>query len=137
MPTDAQAAVNGPEVVHEVNLGLGDASAWAWGCDLSYDYVSINAVSKSEHLETHSPGLKRRLLVEALSYIHRFAGKIAVIKYAGAAMQRDDLKDAFAEDLVLLKASGLLPVVVHEVDPKSPEPLSGWGRNRNSSMACG
>ena len=112
------AAPQGPEVVYEIDLHSGQASAWAWGCDLSYDYVSINAVTKSEPLQTHSPGLKRRLLVEALTYIKRFSGRLAVIKYGGAAMIREELKDAFAEDLVLLCASGLLPVVVHGGGPE-------------------
>ena len=125
--TGEQATVTGPEVRFEIDLGAGDASATAWGCDLSYDYVSINAVSKAEPLQTHSPGLKRRLLVEALTYIKRFAGRLAVIKYGGAAMLREDLMDAFAEDVVLLKASGLLPVVVHGGGPEISRTLERLG----------
>ena len=62
-PTGETAALTGPEVRVDIALGMGDAAAWAWGCDLSYDYVTINAVGKTEPLESHSPGLKRRLLV--------------------------------------------------------------------------
>ena len=41
--TDAKEALEGPEVVIAIDLGLGDASATVFGCDLSYDYVRINA----------------------------------------------------------------------------------------------
>lgn len=126
-PTGRPVAVPGPKVRVEIDLGIGEATAWAWGCDLSYDYVSINAVTKQDPLETHSPGLKRRLLVEALTYIRRFHGRLAVIKYGGAAMVRDSLKDAFAEDLVLLSSAGLLPVVVHGGGPEISRMLEKLG----------
>lgn len=125
--TGAPVDVPGPEVRYVLELHAGDAQASAWGCDLAYDYVSINAVTKADPLETHSPGLKRRLLVEALGYIRRFAGHIAVIKYGGAAMLRDDLKDDFAEDLVLLQAAGLRPVVVHGGGPEISRTLERLG----------
>ena len=41
--TDAKEALEGPEVLIAIDLGLGDASATVFGCDLSYDYVRINA----------------------------------------------------------------------------------------------
>ncbi|MBR56838.1 MAG: arginine biosynthesis protein ArgJ [Myxococcales bacterium] len=128
VPTGRSATLKGPEVTYTVQLGLGEYDAWAWGCDMSYGYVSINAVSKSEPLETHSPGLKRRLLVEALSYIQKFVGRIAVIRYGGASMIREDLKDAFAEDLVLLQAAGLRPVVVHGGENDISETLRRMGK---------
>tara|TARA_R110002072_G_scaffold208301_5_gene365847 strand:+ start:118 stop:2169 length:2052 start_codon:yes stop_codon:yes gene_type:complete len=126
-PTGARADVRKPEVSYLIELGLGEGRATAWGCDLSYDYVTINAVTKSDPLETHSPGLKRRLLVEALSYIRRFKNRLAVIKYGGAAMLRDDLKDAFAEDVALLKSAGLQPVVVHGGGPEISRTLAQLG----------
>ena len=125
--TGEQANVNGPEVRFVVDLGGGPGQGTAWGCDLSYDYVSINAVTKADPLRTHSPGLKRRLLVEALSYIKRFDGKLAVIKYGGAAMLREDLMDSFAEDVVLLNAAGLRPVVVHGGGPEISRTLERLG----------
>ncbi len=137
VPTGRSATLKGPEVTYIVDLGLGDDQAWAWGCDMSYGYVSINAVSKSEPLETHSPGLKRRLLVEALSYIQKFVGRIAVIRYGGASMIREDLKDAFAEDLVLLQAAGLRPVVVHGGEHDITETLRRMGKTTNGSTENG
>lgn len=126
-PTGARVDVSLPRVHYRIELGLGEGGAVAWGCDLSYDYVSINAVTKADPLETHSPGLKRRLLVECLNYTRRFHGKLAVIKYGGAAMLREVLKDAFAEDLVLLKAAGLQPVVVHGGGPEISRTLDRLG----------
>jgi acetylglutamate kinase len=52
-------------------------------------------------------------LLEALPYIREFSGKTVVIKYGGAAMAEDDLREGFAKDVVLLKYVGLNPVVVH------------------------
>ena len=56
---------------------------------------------------------KADVLVESLPYIRTFSGKTIVIKYGGAAMTQDKLKDGFAEDVVLLKYVGLNPVLVH------------------------
>jgi acetylglutamate kinase len=57
-------------------------------------------------------------LLEALPYIRRFAGKTVVIKYGGHAMVDDDLKRAFAHDVVLLRYVGIQPVVVHGGGPQ-------------------
>ena len=42
-PVEASAQLAGPEVSIRVDLHLGDADALAWGCDLSEEYVHINA----------------------------------------------------------------------------------------------
>lgn len=115
-----------PRVDVLVELSDGEARATAWGCDLSYDYVKINAdytsmivqqpdgmMTKEENVANYSPAFKRTLLVEALKYIGHFSGQIAVVKYGGAAMVKESLKVAFAEDIALLKKVGLKPVVIH------------------------
>jgi acetylglutamate kinase len=56
-------------------------------------------------------------LLEALPYIREFHGKTIVIKYGGAAMTDDVLKEEFARDVVLLKYVGMNPVVVHGGGP--------------------
>lgn len=61
---------------------------------------------------------RAEILLEALPYIRRFAGRTIVIKYGGHAMADDDLKGAFARDVVLLKAVGINPVVVHGGGPQ-------------------
>ena len=56
-------------------------------------------------------------LLEALPYIRQFHGRTLVIKYGGAAMRDEELREAFATDVVLLKYVGLNPVVVHGGGP--------------------
>jgi len=56
-------------------------------------------------------------LLEALPYIREFHGKTVVIKYGGAAMEEDALREEFARDVVLLKYVGLNPIVVHGGGP--------------------
>jgi acetylglutamate kinase len=56
-------------------------------------------------------------LLEALPYIRDFHGRTVVIKYGGAAMIDDELKEEFARDVVLLKYVGMNPVVVHGGGP--------------------
>ena len=58
------------------------------------------------------------VLIEALPYIQRFCGKTFVIKYGGHAMEAVDLRESFAQDVVLLKAVGINPVVVHGGGPQ-------------------
>jgi acetylglutamate kinase len=123
-----------------VELAEGSARAVAWGCDLSYDYVKINAdysalitqradggVAKDDRVSHYTPALKKALLAEALKYISAFSGQIAVIKYGGAAMVKEGLKDAFAEDVSLLKKVGLKPVVVHGGAPEITRTLEKLG----------
>ncbi len=58
------------------------------------------------------------VLLEALPYIREFQGRTVVIKYGGAAMLDEDLREAFAKDVVLLKYVGLNPVIVHGGGPE-------------------
>jgi acetylglutamate kinase len=57
-------------------------------------------------------------LLEALPYIREFHGRTIVIKYGGAAMQDEELREAFARDVVLLKYVGMNPVIVHGGGPE-------------------
>ena len=61
---------------------------------------------------------KAETLVEALPYLQRYAGKTFVVKYGGHAMGDPELAHDFAEDVVLLKAVGINPVVVHGGGPQ-------------------
>jgi acetylglutamate kinase len=58
------------------------------------------------------------VLSEALPYIQRFAGRRVVVKYGGAAMVREDLREAVFRDLALLACVGVQPVVVHGGGPE-------------------
>lgn len=57
-------------------------------------------------------------LLEALPYIREFHRKTVVIKYGGAAMEDEQLREEFARDVVLLKYVGLNPIVVHGGGPE-------------------
>jgi acetylglutamate kinase len=61
---------------------------------------------------------KVKNILEALPYIREFSEKIVVIKYGGAAMIKDELKESFARDIVLLKYVGIKPVIVHGGGPE-------------------
>ena len=61
---------------------------------------------------------KIKNILEALPYITEFANKIIVVKYGGAAMVKDDLKESFARDIVLLKYLGIHPIIVHGGGPE-------------------
>ena len=61
---------------------------------------------------------KAETLTEALPYLQRYAGETFVIKYGGHAMGDPALARNFAEDIVLLKAVGINPVVVHGGGPQ-------------------
>jgi len=69
-----------------------------------------------------------RVLTEALPYIQRFFGKTIVIKYGGNAMVDEKLKSGFARDVVLMKAVGINPVIVHGGGPQIGELLAKIGK---------
>lgn len=58
------------------------------------------------------------VISEALPYIQKFAGKTFVVKYGGNAMTDDPLKESFARNIVLMKAVGINPIVVHGGGPQ-------------------
>lgn len=61
---------------------------------------------------------KAETLIEALPYLQRYAGCTFVVKYGGHAMGDPELAHDFAQDIVLLKAVGINPVVVHGGGPQ-------------------
>lgn len=72
-----------------------------------------------------------QILIEALPYIRRYAGKTIVIKYGGNAMESAIQKEQFAKDIVMLKAIGLNPVVVHGGGPQINQLLELMGKKTN------
>jgi acetylglutamate kinase len=68
--------------------------------------------------QSRAAGASVETLLEALPYIREFHGRTVVIKYGGAAMLEEGLRDAFATDVVLLKYVGLNPVIVHGGGPE-------------------
>lgn len=62
--------------------------------------------------------IRAEVLSEALPYIQRFANRIIVVKYGGAAMKESSLKDKVIRDIVLLSSVGIRLVVVHGGGPE-------------------
>ncbi len=50
-------------------------------------------------IDTHT---KEEVLIKALPYIQTYEGKTFVIKYGGAAMRDERLKETFAKDVTIL-----------------------------------
>jgi acetylglutamate kinase len=76
---------------------------------------------------------KARILVEALPYIRRFAGATVVVKYGGNAIGGEGRNGAddlalFAQDIVLMRAVGMRPVVVHGGGPQISDLMSRLGK---------
>lgn len=70
---------------------------------------------------------KARILISALPYFRDFYGKIIVIKYGGHAMVAEELKQAFAQDIVLMKYVGIKPIIVHGGGPQISEVMEKMG----------
>ncbi|MCF2706560.1 acetylglutamate kinase [Arcanobacterium haemolyticum] len=75
----------------------------------------------------HSAQAKANVLVAALPWIREFAGQTVVVKYGGNAMISDELRVAFAQDIVFLHHVGIRPVVVHGGGPQINDMLSKVG----------
>lgn len=71
--------------------------------------------------------VKAATLIESLPWLKRFAGRVIVVKFGGNAMIDDDLKRAFAEDMVYLRHAGIHPVVVHGGGPQISAALEDRG----------
>ena len=121
-----KARMRAPEVLIEVELGQGAHASTAWGCDLSYDYVKLNAdytsllhakpdgsLAKDERLTSYSPHFKVTLVTQALNYIARFAGKRVVVALGTEALETESRKVAITEDVRLLRSAGMVPILVH------------------------
>ncbi|MFI5398165.1 MAG: acetylglutamate kinase [Candidatus Binatia bacterium] len=70
---------------------------------------------------------KAEVLLDALPYIRRYSGKTMVIKYGGHVMVDEQLKESFAQDVVLLKVIGINPVIVHGGGPQIGQLLKQLG----------
>ena len=87
--------------------------------------MTENPIQHSQLSDRHQRALtKAAVLTEALPWLQQFHGKTVVIKYGGNAMVDDDLKRAFAEDIVFLRYAGVRPVVVHGGGPQISSMLS-------------
>jgi acetylglutamate kinase len=80
-------------------------------------------------MENISNSIERAdILLETLPYIRRFYNKTIVIKYGGHAMIDEELKNKFAQDVVMMKYIGINPVVIHGGGPQIGELLKKFGK---------
>jgi len=77
--------------------------------------------NESEYIR-ETEATRVRILSEALPYIQKFAGRIVVVKYGGAAMKEGSLKDKVIRDIVFLTSVGVRLVVVHGGGPE----INSW-----------
>ena len=82
------------------------------------------------------PQTKASVLLEAVPWLRTYKGATMVIKYGGNAMVNDDLKRAFAQDILFLHQVGVRPVVVHGGVPRSTPCSNDWVSARSSAAAC-
>ena len=71
---------------------------------------------------------RAKVLVQALPYIQKYAGKTVVVKYGGNAMINNDLKDAVMSDIVLMQLVGINVVLVHGGGPEISAMLKKVGK---------
>jgi acetylglutamate kinase len=71
---------------------------------------------------------KAKTLIEAMPYIQTFRGKTFVIKYGGNAMIDENLKQGFAQDVVLMRYIGISPVIVHGGGPQIGKTMERMGK---------
>ncbi|WP_149360844.1 acetylglutamate kinase [Lolliginicoccus suaedae] len=86
-----------------------------------------NDVPAETRLEALTALDKAHVLAEALPWLQKFHGKTIVVKYGGNAMVDDQLKRAFAADMVFLRTCGIHPIVVHGGGPQITRMLSRLG----------
>jgi acetylglutamate kinase len=73
---------------------------------------------------------KAKTLIEAMPYIQTFRGKTFVIKYGGNAMIDENLKQGFAQDVVLMRYIGINPVIVHGGGPQIGKTMERMGKKQ-------
>lgn len=81
----------------------------------------------SDKSSTPGPETEAHILAKALPYMQRYEDKSIVVKYGGNAMGDASLGQAFAQDIALLKQSGVNPVVVHGGGPQIGSMLTRMG----------
>jgi len=87
----------------------------------------VQIAPKGEQARNNTALPKALTLVEALPWLERFHGKTVVIKFGGNAMVDEELKAAFAQDVVFLRYAGLRPVIVHGGGPQISAHLDRLG----------
>ncbi|HEX4357654.1 MAG TPA: hypothetical protein VH141_09040, partial [Pseudonocardia sp.] len=87
--------MTGTEIGTEIGTGIGT------GIGTETDAATTSAgIARSARERLANAGEKAGVLAEALPWLQTFHGKVVVVKYGGNAMVDDELKAAFAQDMV-------------------------------------
>jgi len=78
---------------------------------------------KEEKYKMEKAVEKASVLIEALPYIKKFRGKEVLIKYGGAAMDNQDIRENVLQDLVFMNYVGIRPILIHGGGPRISESL--------------
>ena len=133
-----------PTVRWSVDLGLGEHSFVAFGCDLSYDYIRINAdeakqvqvtpdggVYRKWSLGAYAPEVKHQLLIDGLGYVRKFLG-LRMMVHVPVGIDDEALTDSLGQDLALCLDAGLRALVVVPRDDIADQLLTrarNWGHH--------
>ena len=117
-------AVARRRVCASVGLGAGGPGGYALGMS-----TSTQAAAPDTDTDGDATRAARRAatLAQALPYMQRYAGATVVIKFGGHAMGTAETSRAFAQDVALLKRSGVNPIVVHGGGPQITAMLDKLG----------
>ena len=110
-----------PETESRIRFNFADKRVIARAMTTPTDTTDPYAAYRQSMLD------KAETLIEALPYLRRYAGRTFVVKYGGHAMGDPELAHDFAQDIVLLKAVGINPVVVHGGGPQIGRMLKALG----------
>ncbi len=94
----------------------------------AFNMATVNTPDEVAAHTTISAAGKASILIEALPYIQKFAGKTMVIKYGGNAMISEELKNKVMQDIALMKCIGIKPVIVHGGGPQIGDALRRVGK---------
>ena len=114
-----------PSAVHDHGLGSETFAQRTFASTNSDHGGAAAAGTNGDRLA--DAGAKAGVLTEALPWLQHFHDQIVVIKYGGNAMVDDELKRAFAQDMVFLRLAGIRPVVVHGGGPQISAMLNRLG----------
>jgi acetylglutamate kinase len=134
----------------EIDFGDGEASFIAYSCDLTYEFIRINAdearqivanpnggIGKRLSLDGYTPTIKHQLLIDALGYSQRFLGLRLMVRPSGVVLEKPQLLAAFAHDLELVVDAGMRPVVILEAEEEAQALEAIWSGGAHRFVRVG
>ncbi|MCA1840329.1 MAG: acetylglutamate kinase [Actinobacteria bacterium] len=85
-------------------------------------------MSSLRKIDAFDAATKTQILTQALPYIRRWSGRTVVVKVGGEIIEDEQVLDAFATDIVLMRFVGMQPVIVHGGGPQISETMRRFGK---------